>query len=362
MQSFGKVRSQTERLVTLMKDGFKEKLKISLLFEAMGGASGAIITIATVAIIILGGNLIFSGALTLGELLVFTTYLASFFFPLEQLMSSVANIKQSYAVIERVYEVLDDHREVDSDETSGGVLNGFNQGIEFVNTTILHDDTPILLNVNLNLEKGKKIGLIGRSGSGKSTLVDALTRNNPHQGYIKVDGHDINDININSLRSLFSSVQQNPSLFSDTIFNNIAYGVDTAPTKEQVIAAAQAADAHEFIMQLPQQYDTNAGEAGAFLSGGQMQRIAIARAFLRNAPILLLDEPTSSLDVESEKHIMDAIFNLMKDRTVVMVSHKMSLLAYMDHVLVVAGGGVRDVNDYGGLERYLQYLHAHELV
>lgn len=361
IQSFNRVEHQSKKLTDLMYKGFREMLRMEVLSSLMMLSISGIGTFTTAALIVIGGNEIFNSRLTFGELLVFTTYLGSFFMPIDRLTQTFTSFKRSYAVIERVFEVLNDHAEVDLDESTGLHKQTFDSDISFINATVLHDDIEIVKNINLTIKKGEKIGLIGQSGAGKSTLLDAITRANPHTGFIGIDGTDVKDINIQSLRSLLSVVRQDPGLFSDTIYNNIAYGFNGDVTMDMVVNASIAADAHEFVMQLPDQYNTNVGEAGAFLSGGQLQRIAIARSFLRNAPILLLDEPTSALDIESEKRVMRAVFDLMVDKTVIVISHKLSLLTQVDQVFVIEAGTVRNVKDYGGIESYLEYLRIHEL-
>jgi ABC-type multidrug transport system fused ATPase/permease subunit len=198
----------------------------------------------------------------------------------------------------------------------------------------------VLENINLTIEKGKTIAIVGKSGSGKSTLVDLLPRFiDPQSGEIYLDGRDIREYKISDLRNLLGIVSQQSILFNDTFYNNIAFGMDNA-NEEEVIQAARIANAHDFIMETNDGYQTNVGDAGSKLSGGQKQRISIARALLKNPPILILDEATSSLDTESEKLVQDAIIKLMKNRTSIVIAHRLSTVKHSDEILVLEEGQI----------------------
>ena len=199
-------------------------------------------------------------------------------------------------------------------------------------------DRDVLHNISLTIPKGKTIALVGQSGSGKSTLVDLIPRyHDVKKGSIIIDGHDVRDLSIHSLRSLIGNVNQEAILFNDTIFNNIAFGVENA-TMEQVIAAAKIANAHDFIMEKEKGYQTNIGDGGRLLSGGQRQRISIARAILKNPPILILDEATSALDTESEKLVQEALDRLMSSRTTIAIAHRLSTIKNADEICVMQDG------------------------
>ncbi|MBQ1751524.1 MAG: ATP-binding cassette domain-containing protein, partial [Bacteroidales bacterium] len=198
----------------------------------------------------------------------------------------------------------------------------------------------ILSDINLDIEKGKTIAIVGESGAGKSTLVDLIPRfYDVSSGSITVDGNDIREIKIKDLRNLLGNVNQDPILFNDTIFNNIAFGVENA-TKEEVIAAAKIANAHDFIMEKEEGYDTNIGDRGIKLSGGQRQRISIARAILKNPPILILDEATASLDTESERAVQEALERLMSSRTTIAIAHRLSTIKNADEIVVMNEGKI----------------------
>ena len=220
-------------------------------------------------------------------------------------------------------------------------LHGLEHQIEFRDITFSYNGgRQVLKHVNLTIPRGKTIALVGQSGSGKSTLVDLLPRyHDVQQGEILVDGVNIKDVRIHDLRSLIGNVNQEAILFNDTFFNNIAFGVENA-TMEQVIAAAKIANAHDFIMETPDGYNTNIGDRGGKLSGGQRQRISIARAILKNPPILILDEATSALDTESERLVQEALERLMKTRTTIAIAHRLSTIRGADEICVLHEGEI----------------------
>ena len=220
-------------------------------------------------------------------------------------------------------------------------LDGFHESLKFNNVCFTYEDGKELLkDININIEKGKTIALVGQSGSGKSTLVDLIPRyRDVCAGSITIDGKDIRDVRIKDLRSLIGNVNQEAILFNDTIFNNIAFGVEGA-TLEQVMEAAKIANAHDFIMEKEDGYFTNIGDRGAKLSGGQRQRISIARAILKNPPILILDEATSALDTESERLVQDALDRLTSSRTTIAIAHRLSTIKNADEICVMHEGRI----------------------
>ncbi|WP_302614261.1 ABC transporter ATP-binding protein, partial [uncultured Phocaeicola sp.] len=221
------------------------------------------------------------------------------------------------------------------------VLDNLNDKIEMKNISFSYDGTrQILKDINITISKGKTIALVGQSGSGKSTLVDLLPRyHDIQEGEILIDGINIKELRIANLRSLIGNVNQEAILFNDSFFNNIAFGVENA-TMEQVIAAAKIANAHDFIMETEKGYDTNIGDRGGKLSGGQRQRVSIARAILKNPPILILDEATSALDTESERLVQEALERLMKTRTTVAIAHRLSTIKNADEICVLYEGEI----------------------
>lgn len=260
--------------------------------------------------------------------------------PLKEFARAGYNIPRGLASMERVDKIMkaeNNIKEIDNPER----LDGFNDRIEFSGVCFSYEDgKQVLSDISLTVPKGKTVALVGQSGSGKSTLVDLIPRyRDVSVGSIKIDGKDIRECRIKDLRSLIGNVNQEAILFNDTIFNNIAFGVENA-TMEQVIAAAKVANAHDFIMEKEEGYDTNIGDRGAKLSGGQRQRISIARAILKNPAILILDEATSALDTESEKIVQEALDRLMSARTTIAIAHRLSTIKNADEICVMHEGRI----------------------
>jgi subfamily B ATP-binding cassette protein MsbA len=231
-------------------------------------------------------------------------------------------------------------------------ITNFKESIEYKNVSFTYnnyDDKQILKDINLNIAKGKMIALVGQSGAGKTTIVDLLPRfYDVTDGEILIDGVNVKNYALQDLRGLFGMVSQESILFNETVFNNIAFGQEYV-TREQVIEAAKIANAHEFISKLANGYDTNIGDRGGQLSGGERQRITIARAVLKNPPILILDEATSSLDSGSEKLVQDALTKLMKGRTTIVIAHRLSTIQYADEIIVMQDGLIRERGNHIGL-------------
>jgi ATP-binding cassette, subfamily B, bacterial MsbA len=259
--------------------------------------------------------------------------------PAKAVTNAYYRIQKGMAAIDRINNVLDAEHMI-KESLNPIRTKEFNSDFEFKNVTFRYAETEVLKNINLKIVKGKTIALVGQSGSGKSTLVDLIPRfYDVVEGEILLDGINIKEIKINDLRKLMGNVNQESILFNDSIFNNIAFGVEDA-TEQQVIAAARVANAHDFIMETPEGYQTNIGDRGSKLSGGQRQRISIARAVLKNPPILILDEATSALDTESERLVQDALINLMKNRTSVVIAHRLSTIKHADEIYVLHEGQI----------------------
>ena len=260
--------------------------------------------------------------------------------PIKDLSKAFYNIPLGMGCWERVDKVLSAENPI-KEPVKPASLPSFEQGIEFKGVDFHYaPGNPVLRGINLTVEKGKTIALVGQSGSGKSTLVDLVPRfHDVTGGSITIDGRDIRDISIRDLRALIGNVNQEAILFNDTIFNNISFGVEGA-TMEQVIEAAKIANAHEFIMESEQGYDTIIGDRGCRLSGGQRQRLSIARAILKNPPILILDEATSALDTESERLVQEALERLMKSRTTIAIAHRLSTIKHADEICVMLEGEI----------------------
>ncbi|MBL7739147.1 MAG: ABC transporter ATP-binding protein [Chitinophagaceae bacterium] len=298
-------------------------------------------------VIVFVGILWFGGQLVLGKRIPldasdFLTYLALFYNiinPVKALSTSFSNMQKGTAAIMRIEEVLKTPVSVD-DNVAGKKLSSFNHSIEFRNVSFAYEDAVILDNINLIIEKGKTIALVGSSGAGKSTLADLVPRfHDVTGGEVLVDGVNIRDYSLHSVRSLMSIVTQEPILFNDSISNNIRLGKENA-TQDEIIHAAKVANAHNFIIQKEQGYDTNIGDRGSKLSGGERQRLTIARAVVKNPPILILDEATSSLDTESERLVQDAINNMMQNRTSIVIAHRLSTIRHADEIIVLQKGKI----------------------
>lgn len=295
------------------------------------------------------GILYFGGRLVLGNSLgleasAFLTYLGLFYGiinPAKTLSTSFSNMAKGSAAIERIEEILKAPVTVD-DNINGKKLATFNHSIEFKNVGFKYEDFEILRNINLKIEKGKTIALVGSSGAGKSTLVDLIPRfHDVTNGELLIDGINIKEYSLKDVRNLMGIVTQEPILFNDSIANNIALGKENAANNE-VINAAKIANAHNFISQKENGYATNIGDRGSKLSGGERQRMTIARAVLKNPPILILDEATSSLDTESERLVQDAINNLMQDRTSIVIAHRLSTVRHADEIIVLQKGEIAE--------------------
>jgi len=261
--------------------------------------------------------------------------------PAKKLSNAYYNIRKGMAALDRVNEIILEKNKIE-DLPNAQALESFQQGIQFDNVSFAYPEqaTNVLDNVNLSVPKGKVIALVGPSGGGKSTLVDLILRyHDVGSGSIKIDGTDVKKIKLFDLRRQFGLVTQEPILFNDSIFNNITFGYESA-TKEQVIQAAKIANAHDFILETEYGYDTNIGDRGSKLSGGQRQRLTIARAILRDPPILILDEATSALDSKSEKLVQDSIQKVMQNRTAIIIAHRLSTIQHADEIVVLKEGRV----------------------
>ena len=261
--------------------------------------------------------------------------------PAKKLSNAYYNIRKGLASLDRINEVIQEENKI-QDLPNAKILSSFEKGIQFDNVSFAYpeQESNVLEKVNLAVPKGKVIALVGPSGSGKSTLVDLILRyHDVGSGSIKIDGIDVKELKLFDLRRLFGLVTQEPILFNDTIYNNITFGYDDA-TKEEVIQAAKVANAHDFILESEHGYDTNIGDRGSKLSGGQRQRLTIARAILRNPPILILDEATSALDSKSEKLVQDSIQKVMQNRTAIIIAHRLSTIQHADQIVVLKEGRV----------------------
>ena len=291
-------------------------------------------------ILYFGGRLVLENNGLRGEELM--AYIASFALiinPAKNISTSFFNIQKGAAALIRVEEILNTPVLID-ENTNGKNISSFNEKIEFQDVSFSYDNTIVLDKINLTVQKGKTIALVGSSGAGKSTLADLVPRfHDVTGGEVLIDGINIKDCSLHSLRSLMSIVTQEPILFNDTIANNIKLGKPDA-TQEEIIYAAKVANANDFIIQKEYGYETNIGDRGNKLSGGEKQRMTIARAVIKNPPILILDEATSSLDTESERLVQDAINNMMQNRTSIVIAHRLSTIRHADEIIVLQKGKI----------------------
>ena len=289
------------------------------------------------------------GAMTGATLLAFLTLVLRLLQPLKQLSQMRTTAQSSLASAERLFEILDSPAEYQLDRGTRDKAV-FDRELRFEHVDFSYGDAPVLKGVDLTARKGEVVALVGPSGSGKSTLVDLIPRfYEPARGRIVIDGVDTREIKLPALRSLTGIVSQETVLFHDSVRNNIAYGAPGKYTQQQIEAAARAANAHDFILELPRGYDTLLGERGTRLSGGQRQRLAIARALLSDPPILILDEATSALDTESERLVQEAIDRLLRGRTVFVIAHRLSTIAHADQILVLDRGEIVEQGSHAEL-------------
>lgn len=307
-----------------------------------------IISLGVAAVIYVGGSQVMAGRMSPAELFSFITAMIMLFTPVKKLQSSYNVVQRSAGAAERVFQTMDVQRLIVDDKDATELVRVSGR-VEFRDVGFSYGDEPVLQGVNLQVAPGQMVALVGPSGGGKSTLVALLMRfYDVSTGAILLDGHDLRSVSLASLNRQFALVDQETTLFNDSIANNIRYGKPGA-TEQEVIAAATAAFAHDFILQLPEGYQTNIGDRGLRLSGGQRQRLCIARAILRDAPILILDEATSALDTESEQMVQQALDNLMQGRTSFIIAHRLSTVQHADLIVVLEDGRILETGSHADL-------------
>jgi ATP-binding cassette subfamily B protein len=343
VKSFGKEESEAERFTHRATETVDGQMQVARAGAFFYFIVGMLFATVTALFMYVGAYEIHNGHMTLGDLTMILAYVAQIYGPIEKITRNINDIQSSLTSIERAYSLLDEPAEFTAAK-QGAPCPPVRGRFSLQDVSFAYDPAkPVLSGIQLELQPGDRLGIIGSTGSGKSTLLTLLSRfHDPSSGIIKLDGADIRMLSLADYRRQFAIVLQDPLLLSTTIAQNIAYGRPQASRKE-IIEAARNANAHDFIMNLPGGYETQVGERGGKLSGGERQRISIARAFIRNAPILLLDEPTSSLDMHTEHLVMDAIARLVEGRNTFLVTHRLDTLQLCNVVLHLEKGEIVEI-------------------
>jgi ATP-binding cassette, subfamily B, bacterial MsbA len=341
VKAFGMEEYEIQRFARENSRLFKQSLRASRIRGMVSPMMELLAAFGIGAVVWYGGSSVVAGGRTPGEFMAFMAAMFLMYQPFKSLTRTYTLLHQGLAGAERVFEILDEPPDI-KDKPGATAVPGFSKAIEFRDVSFSYKTNPVLKRINLTIRAGETVALVGMSGAGKSTLADLIPRfYDVDSGQITIDEMDIRDVNLASLRSQIGIVTQHTFLFDDTVRNNIAYG-DPERKMEDIIAAAKAAHADEFIASMPSGYESMVGEMGMQLSGGQRQRIAIARALLKNAPILILDEATSALDADSERSVQEALENLMTQRTTLIIAHRLSTIRNADRIVVLVDGAVAE--------------------
>ncbi|MFA5322203.1 MAG: lipid A export permease/ATP-binding protein MsbA [Smithella sp.] len=346
--------AENERLFKFKMKAVSVEAISSPLMEFLGG-------LGIGAIVFYGGYNVVNGNSTPGTFFSFLAALLMLYEPIKRLTNSNNTIQNGIAGAQRVFSIIDLTPDIE-DKPDALTLPPVSCGIGIENVTFCYEKKPVLKNVNLSIKAGEVVAFVGMSGGGKTTLVNLIPRfYDVSEGRITIDGRDIRNVSLRSLRGQIAIVTQQTILFNDSVRNNIAYG-DIEKSENEIISAAKAANAHDFIMKMPKGYDTNIGELGTKISGGEKQRLSIARALLKNAPILILDEATSSLDTEAEMEVQEALDNLMKGRTTLVIAHRLSTIRNADRIVVLVNGEIVEEGDHEALiKKRGEYFRLHNL-
>jgi subfamily B ATP-binding cassette protein MsbA len=349
VKAYGRQDREEENLSAVSRKTVDAALKARRIKSVLSPVVAIVAAICTGIVLWRGTDLVLAGAMTIGSLTVFLTYLSKFFKPVQDLAKMGSTIAQTAVAIERVQTLLETDAVMEErpDARDPGTVKG---GIEFEHVAFAYDPkAPVLKDVHTKVAPGQFVGIVGPTGGGKSTIVSMVPRfYDPTDGRVLIDGVDLRDLTLQGLRGQIGFVLQDTVLFRGTVRDNIAYGRPSA-TEQEIAEAAKLANADEFIAKMPDGYHTMVGERGLTLSGGQRQRIGIARAIIRNAPILILDEPTAALDTESEKLVMEALQRLMKGRTVLTIAHRLSTIRDAHKIIVLKDGVVAEEGTHAEL-------------
>jgi subfamily B ATP-binding cassette protein MsbA len=346
VKAFDRQDIEEKRLASVSRQTVAAALKARRVKSLVSPTVALVVACCSAFVLWRGASLILTGVMTAGTLTVFLAYLAKFFKPVQDLATMTNTIAQASVAVERVSAILDTKNAVEERDDPVEV-DDVKGELVFDGVTFSYDgETPILRGVSFTAAPGELIGLVGHTGSGKSTIVSLIPRfYDPTAGTVRIDGVDVRDYRLQGIRNQIAFVLQDTVLFSGTIRDNIAFGRPDA-TEEEIVEAAKLANAHDFIVAMPHGYDSPVGERGLTLSGGQRQRIGIARALIRDNPILLLDEPTAALDAESELAVMEALKRLMANRTVITIAHRLSTIREADRIIVLRDGEIAEEGDH----------------
>jgi ATP-binding cassette subfamily B protein len=349
--AFGREPQEYQRFQQQGEQAKEARVQLTVRQTSFNLAVNLTTAAGTALVLAFGAYRVLEGGLTVGQLLVVMSYIGLVYKPLETISYTIGSLQERFVGLQVAFNLLDTEPEI-KDAPDARQIQRAQGHIRFEEVHFEYDGRPeTLKNISFEVKPGQVVAIVGQTGAGKTTLVSLLPRfYDPQQGRIYLDGHDIHELAVKSLREQISLVLQEPLLFSGTIAENIGYGRLNA-SMDEVIEAARAANAHDFIMRLPQQYETPIGERGAQLSGGERQRISVARAFLKDAPILILDEPTSAVDSKTEAIILDALARLMIGRTTFMIAHRLSTIHHADLILVIAHGQLVEQGTHDELVR-----------
>ena len=366
VKAFAREDYEQRRLEEESLEGVEMALRARSLKARLPPLVDMIVAVGTCLVLWFGARLVLDGGLSVGSLVVFILYLGKMYNPMQELSKMTDSYSKAAVGYERIREILETDGEV-KDLPGARPAPRLKGKVEFEKVTFGYDaDNPVLKDVSFSIEPGQVAAFVGPTGAGKTSIISLIPRfYDPASGLVKVDGYDVRQFKQKSLRQQISFVLQETLLFHGTIWHNIAYGKPQA-SREEILHAAEVANAHEFIEKMPQGYDTMVGERGVTLSGGQRQRIAIARAVIRNTPIMILDEPSSGLDAESEKLVFEALDRLMKGKTSIVIAHRLSTIRSADVIFVVKDGEIvehgkhEELSKSGGLYSELYELQFTE--
>ena len=349
VKAFTQERREHERYTEKAGESLNAYLRVNLMESSFGVATGTVTALGTGAVLFIGVRSIQAGGMTIGDLLVVMSYIGLLYGPLRIMGRRLASLQKAFASAERAFDLLDETQEVPECDQPRAIDRARGD-IQLEKVTFAYETgSPVLREVDMQIPAGSRVGIIGATGAGKTTLMSLLMRfYDPNEGVIRLDGVDLREYRIADLRAQYGIVLQDSVLFSTSILDNIAYGRPGA-SHEDIVEAAKSANVHSFIESLPRGYETEVGDRGMRLSGGERQRIALARAFLRDAPILLLDEPTSSVDVGTEAGIMEAMERLMHNRTTFMIAHRLSTLRACDLLFEVSNARIQLLKSVEGV-------------